>query len=166
MDSNFNKEETQGDICSRIYIETLELFSTLTINKNLADMHRFALSAECSESDRNDLVMGAYRTLFLFAGLAKYRMARELQDEAAGDIVANRILNDSGIQNIVRMIRESVDVSCEEPMQVVAKEAGMLFQAATMFDRMVRYKQVEKAFEVWRACAKGAYSELPMIYAR
>ncbi len=164
--SKLSEEETQDDICNRIYVETLEVFSTLTVIKSLADMHRFALSGECSESERNDLVMGAYRTLFLAAGLAKHRMARELQDEVTGDTVANRVLADSGIRNIVTMIRESVAFSGEEPMQAVAKEAGLLFQAATMFDRMVRLDKLEKAFEVWRVCAKGAYSELPMVYVR
>lgn len=162
--SRTSHEETQDEICNRIYLDTQEVFSTLTIIKNLADMHLFAMSAESSETDRNQLVMGAYRTLFLAAGLAKHRAARELLDEVAGDSLANRVLKESGIRNIVTMIQESVAFSCEDPLHVAAKEAGILFQAASMFDRMIRLNNLEKAFEIWRVCAKGSYSELPMAY--
>lgn len=158
--------ETSAQITNRIYIETLEVFSMLQITKNLAVMHQQAMSGKCSDADCNDLIMGAYRTLFLAAGLAKYKMAREMQDEEAGEKAANQILNDSALRNIVRLIRESISFTCDEPMYTVAKEAGLLFQAATMLDRMLRQKQFDKAFEVWRTCAKGSYAELPLIYTR
>lgn len=162
----FKKAESPDAIASRVYVETLEALSTLKIIPTLAEMHKHAASGECSVSDCNDLVMGAYRTLFLAAGLARYRMAREMQDEAAGDKVSNQILNDSAIRNIVGMIRESVPFTCDDPMLTAAKEVGMLYQAATMLDRMLRLKQLDKAYEVWRTCAKGSYTELPRVYAR
>lgn len=166
MFGSTKKTETPDEIANRIYVETLEVFSMLKIIQHLADMHRYALSDACSDSDRNDLVMGAYRTMFLAAGLAKYRMTRELQEEESGEKVMNQIFKDSALRNIVGMIRESVIFTGEEPMLAVVKEAGMLFQAATMFDRMLRQKQLDKAFEVWKTCVKGSYHELPMVYAR
>ena len=73
------KTESPDEIVNRVYVETLEVFSVLEIIRNLAAMHRSAMSGECSDSDRNNLILGAYRTLFLAAGLGRYRMARELQ---------------------------------------------------------------------------------------
>lgn len=156
--------KTPNEIASRVHVETIDVFSKLNILQSLAKMHVEALSGQCSDSDRDDLVMGAHRTLFLAAELCRYRVKAEFLDEAAAEKIANEFVSESGIRNIVDMICGSIPFSCSEPMKAVSRESATLFLAATMFDKLLRQNRPDKAFEVWRACAKGSYSELPTIY--
>lgn len=162
----FKKSNTPRDIAESTYTDTIGIFSELNIVQTLAMMHREALTTGISAEDGNDLVMGAYRTLFLAAGLAKYRVVREMQDEKVGDAIAKKVLDESSLRNIVDLIRGSVQFTSPEPMFEVSKESGILFQAASLFDRMLRQKQLGAAYEIWRECAKGSYTTLPLIVAR
>ncbi len=47
-----------------------------------------------------------------------------------------------------------------EQTPIIFKEMGIIFHVARVFEEMVTQGQHEKAFEIWRTCAKGAYSEL------
>lgn len=76
------------------------------------------------------------------------------------------MINSSGLTNIVRMTRESIPRTEFEPTLALVKEMGMLFQAATMLNSLVRQHQFDEAREVWRVCAKGSYGELKMIDVR
>lgn len=143
----------------------IEVFSQLHVVQTLALMHREAITTGVSVDEGNDLVMGAYRTLFLAAGLARHRMIRETLDEKAADELVNKVLNESSIRNIVGMIRSSVQFTSAEPMMEVTREVGLIFQAATLFDRLLRQNQQHLAFNVWRECAKGSYATLPMAAA-
>lgn len=160
----FKKKETGKDISERIHITTQSLFSEIGAVPTLAAMHKAALAGAATESECNDLAIGAYRTLYLAAGVAHYRMIIETGDGAAADVVANSIIESSGLSNIIRMILESVPYS-DSDMEAATKEVGQLFQAATMLERLVRQKNLATAQQVWRACAKGSYMELPMLYA-
>lgn len=157
------KKDSAVRTAEQVYVEVIAVFSQLNILRALALMQREAVSTGVSASDGNDLVMGAYRTLFLAAGLARHRMIRETLDEKAGDEIVNKVLNESSISDIVGMIRSSVKFTSPEPMIEITREAGLIFQAATLFDRLLRQKQHQRAFEVWRECAKGSYATLPMV---
>ena len=160
----FRKKETEKEIADRIHIATQSLFSTIGAVPTLAAMHKEVLDGGASADECNDLAIGAYRTLYLAAGLAHYRMTMETGDGAAADAAANSIIESSGLANIIRMILESVPFS-DADMQAATKEVGLLFQAATMLDRVVRQKRLDIAEQVWRTCAKGSYAELLMVYA-
>lgn len=76
----FRKKETTEEIVARVHAQTLELFSSLGIIDLLGRMHKTALEGGASDEECNDLVMGAYRTLYLAAGLARDRVLRETKD--------------------------------------------------------------------------------------
>lgn len=156
----FKKKKTTEDIISTAHTQTHDLFSTLGIVRNLAMLHKLALEGEASDEECNDLVMGAYRTLYLAAGVAKHRAQDESKDPAVGNQAANSILNGSGLSNIAQMIKESIPSREFEPLLALGEEVQYLFQAATILDRLVKKRRLEEAHEVWRACAKGSYGEL------
>lgn len=160
----FKKKENPNEIASRIHGETLNLFKEIGILHTLAVMHRAALQGQVSDSECNDLALGAYRTLILAAGVARYRMIQETGDDEAAGRLANSFSESSGLSNIVEMILESIPFNKIE-LSAVTDEAHLLFQAATLIDRTSRKKHFNVAYELWRTCAKGEYLELPKIYA-
>ena len=159
----FKKKESPAKIADRIQVETQELFKEIGIIPTLAEMHKAALHGHCSDSECNDLALGAYRTLILAAGVVRYRMIRETGDEEAADSLANSFSESSGLSNIIEMILETVPFNKEE-LRAVTGEANFLFQAATLVDRTSRNKQFKVTYELWKTCAKGQYIEIPRVY--
>ena len=160
----FKKKEGPTEIANRVHVETLDLFKEIGILPTLAVMHRAALHGQVSDSECNDLALGAYRTLILATGVVRYRMIQETGDEEAAVRLANSFSESSGLSNIVEMILESIPFNKVE-LSAVTDEANFLFQAATLIDRASRQKQFKVAYELWRTCAKGEYLELPKVYA-
>ncbi len=159
----FKKKKTPTELADHIYAEVLETLTQLRIFESLAYLHREALTSNITANEGNDLVMGAYRTMFLAAGLARQKAQSAALDEKIAESIANKILNDSSIRNITMMIRSSVPFTSAEPMIDVAKEAGPLFGAAQLFDELLRKGQRERAYKVWHECAKGAYGKIRSI---
>jgi hypothetical protein len=79
---------------------------------------------------------------------------RKTKDEIAADKVANTIMTNSGIFNIVQMIRSSIPGTGMEQTSVMFKEMGTIVYVARVFEEMVTQGQHEKAFEIWQICAK------------
>ena len=158
------KDETKEDIANRIHIETQNIFSEIGAIRTLAFMHREVIAGRASSSECNDLAIGAYRTMYLAAGVAHYRMTLETGNIQAAGEAADTIIKSSGLSNVVELILKTVPFD-DADMESATKETNLLFQAATMLVRVLRQKKSATAERVWRACAKGAYTELPMIYA-
>ncbi|WP_028995226.1 hypothetical protein [Azonexus hydrophilus] len=156
----FRKKKSVDECMVEAHVETHAIFTELTILETLAYMHRLVLEGQASPEECNDLLLGAYRTLYLAAGVGRWRLLRKTKDEIAADKVANTIMTDSGIFNIVQMIRSSIPGTGMEQTPIIFKEMGIIFHVARVFEEMVTQGQHEKAFEIWRTCAKGAYSEL------
>lgn len=76
----FSENETAEQVVSRVHTQIHELFSELGIIGTLANLHRLALDESASKDECNDLIMGAYRTLYLGAGMVHYRVLRATQD--------------------------------------------------------------------------------------
>jgi hypothetical protein len=160
----FKKKEGPREIADRIHVATQDLFKEIGATPTLAEMHKAALHGKLSENECNDLALGAYRTLILAAGVARYRMIQATGDEEAADRLANSFSESSGLSNIVQIILESIPFNKTE-LNAVTDEANFIFQAATLVDRASRNKQLKTAHELWLKCLKGAYIELPMVYA-
>jgi hypothetical protein len=166
----FRKSETPEQLAVRQYRETMETFSKLNIIRTLALMHRTAMQGG-SEADWEQLVVGAWRTVELAAELVTYRVEREGLDE--GWVNASRgAIYKGALMEIAQTIKESdprprkfsvPDCTVEEACAM--RERSQLRDAAVLLDQFVRQRRLDKSFEVWRACAKGAYMDLPMIYA-
>lgn len=158
------KRKSPNEIADRVHIETQDLFKEIGAIPTLAKIHKAAIHGQCSDSECNDLALGAYRTLILAAGVARYRMIQETGDKEAADRLANSFSESSGLANIVEMILESVPFNKAE-LSAVTDEANLLFQAATLIDRTSRHKQLNVTYELWRTCAKGEYLNIPKVYA-
>lgn len=151
-----NLEEHMEDA----HVETLTIFSDLKIIEALASLHLQVLNGRASPDECNDLLLGAYRTLYLAASVGRCRLMRKINDENAGNKVAQAIMTDSGIFNIVQMIRTSIPHTGMEQNQIIFNEIGVIVSVARIFEEMVTKERYDEAFEVWRVCAKGSYVEL------
>ncbi len=169
MFSWFKKKETSQETADRLYVETMDLFSELQIVRTLALMHRSGMQGGLAMEEWGDLAVGAWRTLELGAQLLGYRVERATLDEGLASASREAVYKGM-LLSIARMIEDAdprprreilPDVSVERAQAM--SERNALRDAATLMDRLARERQYEKAFNLWRACAKGAYLELPVI---
>lgn len=167
----FKKTETPQQVADRLYSETLETFHSLNVVEALALMHRTAMQGGCSDEEWGHLVIGAWRTAELASQLAGYRVERETRDTNLASSARGAVFS-GALGQLARTIESTdprpqrlllPDVTVDKARALSERE--QLRDAATLLDRLMRQRQHKKAFEVWRACAKGAYMELPVIYA-
>lgn len=153
----FGKKETDAEAEDRIYSQVHENFRTLGVLQALAHLHRLCLDGETTAEECNDLVMGAYRTTFIAAGLGRLMMIHEGRIGEPANRVCNALLNNSALATIAKEIRASVPRTEAEPLLAVQMETGVLFGVAELIHQRLKAKDYPGAYEIWQHAAKGGY---------
>jgi hypothetical protein len=156
----FRRKETDAEIEQRIHVTVQEKLSEIGVLQALAHLHLLCLQGDADDAECNDLVIGAYRTLFIAAGLGRTMMVYEGQIGEPADRVATALINTSGLANIVKEIRSSVPRTELEPLLAVMPEISILYKAAEMMHQCIKKKDHEGAFNIWHRAVQGGYRQI------
>lgn len=143
------------------HAKALEILKEIGALKTLALLHKEALLGNVSDSEINDLVLGAYRTVTIGAGITVSIMKQLNTPREESSKAYWSFINDSSIRKIASSLFESLQehVTIDMPASVMETEADNLIKSGFKVHNHYMSNNIESASSEWLLGAKGVKAD-------